>query len=370
MKLIDLNYHASNEYTTPQQVISDHWPSLGYIGVLKNRFDITVIKHINYEGEVVQDDIVYRFFRSLNRFWHIPFRTHRYIRMQKPQVIIIQGFVFPLQLIFLRLSVGHHCAICLQHHGERPFKGLKGMIQQFADRFVTAYSFASKEMANDWISAGIISSIDKCFEVMGVSTSFGKEGKLLAVSKTGMKDGTCFLWVGRLNENKDPVTVLKAFEKYLALNPNAVLYMIYQDNDLEMEVKNLIKKNSTLENGVRLVGKIPHADLISWFSAADFFVSGSHREGSGYALIEAMACGCIPVVTNIPSFVKITDGGNCGLLYEAGNPDSLLNALVKSQQLDLPSEVNKVLNQFKLNLSFEAYAGQVQSMVESLLPNK
>ncbi len=87
------------------------------------------------------------------------------------------------------------------------------------------------------------------------------------------------------------------------------------------------------------------------------------------APVEAMACGCIPLVTNIPSFVKITDGGNCGLLYEPGNPDSLLDALVKSKQLDLPSEVSKVLNQFKLNLSFEAYAGQVQSMIESLLPN-
>lgn len=370
MKLIDLNYHASNEYTVPQQVISDHWPSLGYIGVLKNRLAVEVIKHINYEGEIVKDGIVYRFFRSRNRFWYIPFRTHRYIRTQKPQMIIIQGFVFPLQLIFLRLSVGNNCAICLQHHGEQPFKGLKGMIQQFADRFVTAYSFASKEMGKDWISAGVISSGGKCFEVMGVSTNFKREEKMLARRKTGMKDNTSFLWVGRLNKNKDPLTVLMAFEKYLKLNAEAVLYMIYQDNDLEMEVMDFIKKNSIPENVVKLIGKIPHSDLVSWFSAADFYVSGSHREGSGYALIEAMACGCIPVVTNIPSFVKITDGGNCGLLYEAGNPDSLLDALIKSKQLDLPSEVSKVLNQFKLNLSYEAYAGQVQSMMEGLLPNK
>ena len=34
--------------------------------------------------------------------------------------------------------------------------------------------------------------------------------------------------------------------------------------------------------------------------AADIFTLGSHREGSGYALTEALACGLPPVVTDIP----------------------------------------------------------------------
>ena len=40
--------------------------------------------------------------------------------------------------------------------------------------------------------------------------------------------------------------------------------------------------------------------------ASDLFVLGSHREGSGYSLIEALACGLPPVVTDIPSF-RIAD---------------------------------------------------------------
>jgi hypothetical protein len=77
---------------------------------------------------------------------------------------------------------------------------------------------------------------------MGVSTSFKQEEKMQARLKTGMVGDPCFLWVGRLNSNKDPLTVLAAFEKYLQVNNHARLYMIYQQNDLEKEVINFIKK--------------------------------------------------------------------------------------------------------------------------------
>ena len=43
--------------------------------------------------------------------------------------------------------------------------------------------------------------------------------------------------------------------------------------------------------------------------AADLFVLGSHREGSGYSLIEALACGLPPVVTDIHAFRTLTGCG-------------------------------------------------------------
>ena len=53
--------------------------------------------------------------------------------------------------------------------------------------------------------------------------------------------------------------------------------------------------------------------------AADLFVLGSHREGSGYSLIEALACGLPPIVTDIPSFRSLTGAGVVGALW----PDHL-----------------------------------------------
>ena len=364
MNLIDLNFHASNEYANPQEVISRHWPSLGYAAFLKERVPVQVVKHISYKGGVVVDGIRFEFFKSRNRFWHIPFSTIRYIKTQRPCFVLVQGFVFPLQVICLKLALGKWGTICLQHHGERPFSGLKRRLQQLADRFVDAYSFASVDMARDWIEAGVISSSAKCYEIMGVSTDFVSVNKVQAKQQTGVSGSPAFVWVGRLNQNKDPLTVIEAFGKYLQVNPAAVLYMIYQENDLEDEVRALIDAKVLLSKNIKLVGKIPHEDLACWFSATDFYLSGSHREGSGYALIEAMACGCIPVVTDIPSFRKITDDGNCGLLYKAGVSDDLLSALLKVSQLDLEQESRKIENHFKAHLSFAAYAGQVQRVMD------
>lgn len=366
MKLIDLNFHASNEYADPAEVINRHWPSLGYVEQLKDRVPGEVIKHIDHEGSFFTGAIKCVFFKSRNRFWYIPFGTLRYIKTQRPCFVLVQGFVFPLQVACLRLYIGGKGKICLQHHGEQPFKGIKGLLQRMADRFVDAYAFASTEMARDWVRAGVISSPRKCHEIMGVSTSFTRQEKKSSKERTGISGQPAFLWVGRLNQNKDPLTVLKGFAKYLRINPAASLYMIYQDNDLETVLQEMIVEDSLLSKNVRLVGKVPHEELSYWFSAADFFISGSHREGSGYALIEAMACGCIPVVTNIPSFKKITHGGHCGLLYEPGNVDELLKTLIQSSQLDLSVEANKVLAQFNNNLSFDAYANQVLQVMQSV----
>jgi hypothetical protein len=53
---------------------------------------------------------------------------------------------------------------------------------------------------------------------------------------------------------------------------------------------------------VRLAGEVAHDRIAAFLSAADIFVVGSHHEGSGYALMEALACGTTPVVTDIPAF--------------------------------------------------------------------
>ena len=48
---------------------------------------------------------------------------------------------------------------------------------------------------------------------------------------------------------------------------------------------------------MRLVGAVPHERMPTFYSAADLFVVGSHHEGSGYSVMEACACGAVPVVT-------------------------------------------------------------------------
>src|SRR5689334_9327337 len=125
MNFIHLNYHYHNEFDHPQQVIDKHKFSGGFIDHLKEKVNFFSVKHLNYEGQETVDDISYHFFQSKNKSWYIPFKTHRFIKKIKPDVILVEGFVFPLQIIFLRRAVGKNCIIVAQHHGECPFASVK-----------------------------------------------------------------------------------------------------------------------------------------------------------------------------------------------------------------------------------------------------
>ena len=77
--------------------------------------------------------------------------------------------------------------------------------------------------------------------------------------------------------------------------------MIFGGGDLEDRVRARIEESSVLREHVTLIGPCRMPAWPRDYSAADVFVSASRHEGSGYALIEALACGVAPCVTDIPA---------------------------------------------------------------------
>ena len=287
------------------------------------------------------------------------------MKFLNPDIVVLQGLHHPVQLVQLRFILNKKTKIIAQHHAEKPFTGIKKYVQRIADNYVDAYLFASYAMGMDWVNKGNLASPQKIHEVMEVSSLFFPVEKVLAKSKTGVSGYPAFLWVGRINANKDPLNVVRTFLEFNINNPAARLYMIYHTEELLNEIKSLICENGN-KGAIILIGKVPHDELIYWFNSADFIISGSHYEGSGTAVCEAMSCGCVPIVTDIFSFRMITDNGNCGLLYEAGSKDALLCALNQSLTLDIQKKRNRSLAYFNLKLSFEAIAKQIHEIARSL----
>ena len=122
-------------------------------------------------------------------------------------------------------------------------------MQKIADRNINAYLFTSYKNAAAWINKKIIKNPYKCKEVQEASTYFIRKDKLKSQTRVGMSGVHNFLWVGRLNKNKDPLTVLKALKNMASIIPTR-LYMIYQDEDLLEEVKNKVLQSIVLEDAV------------------------------------------------------------------------------------------------------------------------
>ena len=365
MIYVSVSYNYSPAFKSPQSWFKR---TEGYAGVLEclAKADTVInVKQIDYEGEHLYKGVQYYFVNCGKRKTYFPFQLNRFIKNLNPDVVLVQGLHHPLQVMLLKFLLDEKTKVIAHHHAEKPFMGIKKYIQRMADRFVDAYLFASYPMGLEWVKNGNIASGKKIHEVMEVSSNFYPVSKEAAKLKAGVTGGTIFLWVGRLNDNKDPLNVVKAFLKFAKTSPGARLYMIYQTDELLSGIKELLDNDSN-KNNVVLIGRAEHNKLLYWYNSADFIVSGSHYEGSGTAICEAMSCGCVPIVTDIFSFRMITDNGNCGLLYEAGNEAALLAALKKTSEMDVAGKREKSLAYFRSDLSFEAIAQRVQEIVAGL----
>src|SRR5262249_27161066 len=161
----------------------------------------------------------------------------------------IHGFVFPFQLIWLKLFIPRDTRLFVQHHAEQPFRGrLKHLLQKAAYRGMDAYLFASGELAEPYLDSGIIPYKERVYEMMETSRIFKKEDKALARERIGVAiREPLFLWVGRLHENKDPLTVLKACALLRQEEIPFRLYMVYGTNELEKALKTFISHNDLTE---------------------------------------------------------------------------------------------------------------------------
>jgi glycosyltransferase involved in cell wall biosynthesis len=106
-----------------------------------------------------------------------------------------------------------------------------------------------------------------------------------------------------------------------------------------------------------------------YFSAADLFVAGSHHEGSGYALMEACACGAVPVVTDIPTF-RLLSGGVSGAFWRPGDAPALARALTDVASRDLDVERARLAVHFAHELSWDAVGRRALEIYEEVVARR
>lgn len=137
-------------------------------------------------------------------------------------------------------------------------------------------------------------------------------------------DGLHLLYVGRLEETQKRISDLAKIAKKLSeLNVNYKLKIIGDGPEmpgLKESLKEIIK-----EKKVEFLGWLEGQNVIEHMRQSEIFILTSAYEGFSIALVEAMANGCCPVVTNIRSgnTQLIKDGSN-GCLIEIGDIDEFV----------------------------------------------
>jgi hypothetical protein len=290
----------------------------------------------------------------------------------EPDVVHVNGLGFPMRTWLMRRALPASTALVVQDHASGDpgaSTAAKNAVRRSLMRSIDAFLFTALEQAEPWRRARLIQPTQSVHDVMEASTTIAPLPREDARSQSGVTGAPAVLWVGRLNANKDPLTVLDAFDRVSAALPSATLTMVYHQDDLLADVRARIRASTTLSDRVRLAGAVAHDRMAAFFSAADMFVVGSHHEGSGYALMEAIACGAIPIVTDIPAFRAIV-GASIGALWTPSDATGCADSLIRIAARDLSLERQRVLDRFQRELTWEAIGRRAVSIYREVIERK
>jgi glycosyltransferase involved in cell wall biosynthesis len=130
------------------------------------------------------------------------------------------------------------------------------------------------------------------------------------------------LAVGRLIEQKDHATLLRAFARVRGEHPDAVL-AILGAGPLEAETRALADALG-LDGAVLLPGRLETRD---WLERAEVLVHTSRWEGFGIVLLEAMLARLPVVATRVSAVPEVVADGETGVLVEPGDEAGVAAAL-------------------------------------------
>jgi glycosyltransferase involved in cell wall biosynthesis len=361
MRVVQVNFRFDDGLTDPEALLDRYSTLTGWSRALleAGAGSVSVVQRFSRDAVLARDGIRYTFHVNPAPGW-------RAVAQPRPDIVHVNGLDSPGRTWALKRVTPASARMVVQDHGSELPDERGGRIERHIRRALRAgalgaadaFFFTAAEQAEPWRAAGVIAASQRVYQVLEASTSIRPMDPRDARRISDIRGSPAVLWVGRLNANKDPLTLLDGFERSLAELPDAALTMIYGEDDLLDDVRRRVGASAALVERVRLVGRLPHHRIAEYCSAADLFVLASHHEGSGYALLEACACGAVPVVTSIPTFRVITANGAIGALWNQGDPVACAQALVGAARQDLALARTHVIEHFERNLSWTAVGQQ------------
>lgn len=200
-----------------------------------------------------------------------------------------------------------------------------GVLTRSAARRASAVIAVSDYLRRDLVAR--IPELDGRVEVISAGVDvelFAPRDRHAARGALGWEgDGPFFLCVGTLDERKNVRRLADAFER---LGRGSLAFV--GDGPLRAALEG--------RAGVRLVGRVPHAQVAEWVAASDVLCQPSLLEPFGIALLEAMASERSVLATRVggpPEFVP----PEAGVLVDPGSVASIARGLATAAALPAPN---------------------------------
>lgn len=358
--------------------ILEEWRTLADVAraVAETGWRITVLQPALEAAELQKDGVRFLFveeperggFRQRLGFWArpLPARTLGVAEGLQPDVVHFHSLSFPRHLHHLRRRL-RGTPVLVQDHADAPPPRWRAVLHRRALDGISGVAFTASAQAQPFRDAGALPEPVPVFEIPESSSHFRPGEVEKARRNTGLHGDPCLVWLGNLSSVKDPLMGLEALALAVEQLPEPHLWCFYRSAPLLAEVRERIATDRRLAGRVHLEGAIPHEQVEARLQAADFLLQGSHREGSGYAVIEALACGTTPLVTDIPSFRALTGDGRAGALCPVGDAEAMADALVDWAKRDPDQLRRRARERFEEALAFPVLGQRLREVYQILL---
>lgn len=133
-------------------------------------------------------------------------------------------------------------------------------------------------------------------------------------------------YAGRLVYGQKRLDRLCEIVKCVNANSQNVIFNIAGCGEYEDTIREYARINS-LEKCINFCGVIPQKEIINFWNNQDIMVSCSDYEGHSITQYEAMACGCVPVITDVSGASDDVDNDKNGFIIPITNDDDIINCI-------------------------------------------
>ena len=295
-------------------------------------------------------------------------RLNAALAQWSPQAVHSAGLTMDLNLGLTGRTAARAAAPLLVHfHGGLPAAdAFTNRLRRANARRAARVLFTHPEQAAPWVDTGIL-RLDHVGQAFETSVRITPLPRALARARTGIDGDPACLMLGRLEAVKDPVTTLAGFALIAERRPLARLHVYALTEGLRRECEALVAAIPGLAGRVSFRPAWPRDRMAELYSAADLLLQSSRREWSSLTVMEALACGCLPVLSSIPAFRALTDEGRVGALFPVGRPELLADAALRLGPLERRTQAPLATRRFQEALSFEALAERIEAEARGAL---
>lgn len=167
-------------------------------------------------------------------------------------------------------------------------------------------------------------------------------------------DDKVFIQVGTIGNVKNQKLSVEVFRAMHQKGVHAILLLVGKDNPSEPEYGCKARKNCP--SNCFFLGESNH--VVDYLVNSDYFLMPSQYEGLPISLLEAMACGCIPVCTAVGGIPDVITDGKNGYLSPEPEYNILLNLLEKIIFNDGKIKRDDIIKYYVENYDSSIFAGK------------